>query len=67
MGPKQSHNLTGSKDDRGINKITKNHFEFLYIVGKGGFGKVILKLIDRYGKSLQRKIKQHMHLKKCQK
>ena len=35
--------------------ITKNNFEFQYVIGKGGFGKVKYKLtkkyyIDRFGK-----------------
>lgn len=33
------------------NLVTRNHFEFLYVVGKGGFGKVKinLEIIHRYG------------------
>lgn len=44
MGPKHSQNIQYS-DDKCIKKylcnlVNKNNFEFLHVVGKGGFGKV---------------------------
>lgn len=47
--------------------LQRNHFEFLHVVGKGGFGKVILilkiysiYLYVRYGKSYRKNIKNHL-------
>jgi chromosome condensin MukBEF ATPase and DNA-binding subunit MukB len=44
MGSKHSQNNQYSDDKRilfeFIKKVNKNHFEFLHVVGKGGFGKV---------------------------
>jgi hypothetical protein len=45
MGPNQSHHLKSMKKDQSKKFLNyylvgRNHFEFLYVVGKGGFGKV---------------------------
>ena len=52
-----------------INLVNKHHFEFLHVVGKGGFGKVIelTLFIKRSGKFYSKKTKHHLHLRKCQK
>ena len=33
-------NNTAKKEDPSISLVNKNHFDFLYVVGRGGFGKV---------------------------
>ena len=45
MGPKHSQNLNATKQEKGkliinYSAVNRNHFEFLYVIGKGGFGKV---------------------------
>jgi hypothetical protein len=69
MGSKHSQNGTNKKD-KGMLKnfikklVTRNHFEFMYVIGKGGFGKVNNNIIYssiRYGKFLQRSIKECLH------
>jgi hypothetical protein len=40
MGPKYSSNSNKEKSKKCFNPVSKNYFEFLYVIGKGGFGKV---------------------------
>ena len=44
--------------------ITKSCFNFLYVIGRGGFGKVIFFYIFRSGKLKKRVLKNSMQLKK---
>jgi serine/threonine kinase 32 len=39
MGPKQS-NTTNANKVKIDSDISKNHFDFMYVIGRGGFGKV---------------------------
>jgi len=33
-----------------LEKITKNHFNYLHVIGKGGFGRVNFSFLLRFGK-----------------
>jgi len=45
--------------------VHRNKFDFLYVVGKGGFGKVMkyfkLYFYHRYGKFFIKKLKNYLH------
>ena len=38
---------------------TKNHFDFMYVIGRGGFGKVYTFANNRFGRFISRNIKNH--------
>jgi len=38
---KEKREFVHNNRDNQINVLDKNHFDFLYVVGRGGFGKVI--------------------------
>ncbi len=57
MGQDEHKLGVGSMENLQNRNITRNYFDFLYIIGKGGFGKVCLNnnkiiyfIINRYGK-----------------
>ena len=43
MGQEESINILSYNQQN--NKISRNYFDFLYVIGKGGFGKVTRKHI----------------------
>lgn len=63
MGQKQTKKADGNnKKDQSnlyqeLNLVGRNHFEFQYVIGKGGFGKVIIKNINRSGEFYIKRIK----------
>jgi protein kinase A len=49
MGQKYSQaNYADEKSKYSINIVSKNHFEFQYIIGRGGFGKVWRVKLKKY-------------------
>ena len=63
MGNKSSSSVMVKEKDETIKispvNLTKSSFDFLYVIGKGGFGKVKCLLI-RFGKSTIKNIKKLM-------
>jgi len=58
-------------DNNHLEKISRNFFDFQYVIGKGGFGKVNIEIfiyiIFRFGKLVSKEQEKFMQLKKCPK
>jgi acyl CoA:acetate/3-ketoacid CoA transferase len=74
MGQEEHQLYMVSTENYPTGKINRNYFDFQYIIGKGGFGKVTNNLYNiiffnhkRFGKFATKEQGKFMQLRKCQK